>query len=694
MAFRTFTPAGGNSWALAAATPEELILSLMTSFRNSWLLMSGAALAVALTLGGMLIRSLFLAGDAKKRQRGEEQLVELMDFTPIGIIVYDVSGTLLYANRTAQEMWHSSTPAKLAGANVFDFIHPAYREFSAQRFKEALRGTPSVPAVVKVLLPAKVEKSIEISTAAIDFAGRRCGLTVMQDVSQRLRAEEEQRRLATAIANTNDTVLITDREGTIEYVNPAFTRITGYTKEEAIGQTPRLLKSGVHDHAFYVQMWETLLQGKVWEGRLVNRRKNGTLFTEMASISPVRDSMGNLTHFVAVKRDISHEVELESQLNQAQKMEAIGTLAGGIAHDFNNILGAIIGFTDLSLLQTLPDSPIHDNLLHIRNSGRRAADLIQQILTFSRQAADRQKIPVSMSALLKETLKLLRASLPTTIDIRLNLHEPEGWVMADPVQIQQVIMNLCTNAFHAMSEKGGTLTLDLERLPLGECRTVAGESACIELKVTDTGHGIDQTIIDRIFDPFFTTKEPGVGTGMGLSVVHGIIRDLDGMITVDSGPEGTCFTVLIPEGKRPAVEDKADEPEIPRGTESILVVDDEQDILETCRQMLEGLGYRVTVCGDPRQALALIREKADRFDLVLSDQTMPAMTGVELLAAILQIRPELPVILCTGFSEQLDEERARQLGAKMLLLKPILLRQLGLAVRHAMDGAGPAARST
>ena len=319
---------GGNYWSLAVATPEQQVLANMTRFRNSWLLVSFTALGVVLTLSFFLIRSRTLASEKKKRQRIEDQLVELMNFTPIGIIVYDMEGVLQYANQAARAMWQNSTRAKLDGVNIFDFIHPDYQNFSAQRFKEALRGVTSEPAVIKVLLPGNVEKSIEISTAALEFAGQRCGVTVMQDVSQRLQVEEEQRRLATAIANTNDSIVITDRRGTIQYVNPAFTRVTGYTRTEAIGQNPRILKSGLHDSAFYANMWEILLLGKVWEGRLINRKKSGSLYTELASISPVRDATGKITHFVAVKRDISHEVELESQLQQAQKMEAIGTLAG------------------------------------------------------------------------------------------------------------------------------------------------------------------------------------------------------------------------------------------------------------------------------------------------------------------------------------------------------------------------------
>lgn len=679
---------GGNQWFIACATPENLVLTNMRAFRNSWLLVSFIALLVLFLFGFFLIRSMIRVDEEKKRGVAEKQLLQLMDFTPIGIIVYDMQGELKYANKTARELWEGNSDTALDKINIFDFIHLDYLHSSRQRFKEVMRGIGTAPAVIKLVFPNNVEKTVEVSTAQITFSGQRCGVTVLQDVTRRLKDEEEQRRLATAIANTNDSILVTDRHGRIEYVNPAFTRVTGYTKEEAVGRNPRIVNSGYQDKTFYRRMWSTLNRGQVWEGRLVNRKKDGTTYTEMASISPIRDDAGTITHFVAVKRDISHEVQLESQLYQAQKMEAIGTLAGGIAHDFNNILGAIIGFTDISLLQIPVDSPVYDNLRQIKNSGRRAADLVQQILTFSRMAVQRDKINVSVTPLLKETLKLLRASIPTTIEIKLNIDEPQGWVLADPVQIQQIIMNLCTNAFHAMSEKGGTLTISLRRLPLGTTCSGTGsltETSCIEIKIADTGHGIDEAIIDRIFDPFFTTKDPGVGTGMGLSVVHGIIKELGGMITVDSGPDGSCFTVLLPETAPPPPEEKKNLPPVQTGTESILVVDDEQVIRDTSRMMLEQLGYKVTALEKPREALMMIQKPENHFDLVISDQTMPEMTGLELLRQIKQTHPGLPVILCTGFSEQLNEETAQAMGAKMYIMKPVNFEQLAGIVRQVLD---------
>ena len=680
---------GGNFWSIAIATPQKYVLENMQNFRNSWLLVASIALTILIILSYLLSTFITREDEKKKRTLVEEQLTRLIDFTPIGILVYDTRGYFKYANRGALKVLELDNLEDLVGLNAFDLIHPDYKEFVEERFARVLEGGTSDPATIKVILPDNIQKDVEVSTAPFKFAGEPCGISVLQDVSERLKSEEEFRRLATAIENTSDSIVITDSEGVIQYVNPAFTNITGYTRDEAIGQNPRLLKSGQHDNEFYAKMWGTILQGKVWKGRLVNRRKDGPLFTELVSISPVKDFSGKITHFVAVKKDVTHEVDLESQLQQAQKMEAIGTLAGGIAHDFNNILGAIIGFTDISILQSEKDSPIHENLLHIRESGKRAADLVQQILTFSRQASNLDKMPVAVTPLIKETLKLLRASLPTTIEIKTDMQEEEGWIVGDPVQVQQVIMNLCTNAYHAMSEKGGTLTIRFRKLPPEECGKLHDHAdiPCLEMTIADTGHGIDTNILDRIFDPFFTTKEPGVGTGMGLSVVHGIIKDLGGVVGVESDSKGTSFTIILPEADRPETEEFTSEEDIPTGSESILVLDDEEDIRHTSKLMLSQLGYQVEDASHPREALQMLQDKDRHYDLFITDQTMPELSGLELLDEVKKIRPDLPVIICTGFSEKIDEELTLARGASKLLLKPVNLRQMAEAVREVLDTA-------
>ena len=690
--FMPITLPGGHFWSIAVSTPEDQVLANMQAFRNQWLAAAALTIGVLFLLCYALKRSMSRVDDEKRQRAAGEQLLRLLDISPIGIIVYDDRGRLKYANRSVVDLFGAGNGDNLIGRNIFAFVHPDYKKMVRNRFAAVLRGEPTDPAVIKIILPGKLVKDVEITSAPFVFFDRSCGMTILQDITERLKAEKEQQLLATVIEHTRESVVVTDVEGNIEYVNPAFTRITGYSRDEVIGRNQRLLKSGEHGQVFYEEMWATLKRGAVWEGRLINRRKDGSLYTERVSISPVRDAAGAITHFVAVKRDISHEVALEMQLQQAQKMEAIGTLAGGIAHDFNNILGAIIGFTDISLMQSKPDSPIYKNLRNIRKAGLRAADLVRQILTFSRQAAGNRKISVAIVPLLKESLKLLRASLPTTIEIVRHINVPEALVLADPAQIRQMIINLCTNSFQAMREHGGVLTVTLDKLPAGQgpgAAILAGGPG-IELKVEDTGPGMSPKIMDRIFEPFFTTKEPGLATGLGLSVVHGIVHDLGGEITVESDENRTCFTIRLPVIEKPVVVQNLDEDSLPGGSESVLIVDDEQPIRETCRMMLSQLGYSVTTSGDPREALAMIKRQKDRFDLVIADQTMPEMTGLELLHEILRLRPGLPVILCTGFSEQLNEESALREGARQLLLKPVTCMRLAESVRNVLDANPPA----
>lgn len=509
------------------------------------------------------------------------------------------------------------------------------------------------------------------------------------NIVRRKRAEEELTRLATAIDQAAESVVVTDGEGRILYVNPAFLRVSGFSRREVVGQKPSLVKSGEHDEAFYRNLWETISDGGVWTGRFINKRKDGTVYEEEASISPIRDAGGHITNYVAVKRDVTEEVRLERQLRQAQKLEAVGTLAGGIAHDFNNILAAVIGYTELASMDVPEESVAKINLKKILKSSLRARDLVTQILSFSRQT-EQEKVPIQVQPIVKEALKLLRASLPATIEIQQNIDEDAGIIKADVTQIHQVLMNLCTNAAHAMEEAGDLLEVSLTKIELGP-----GDGAIypdlrpgifVRLTVRDTGCGMDRATLDRIFEPYFTTKEPDQGTGMGLAVVHGIVMSHGGAIRVKSAPgEGTSFDVLFPRVESEAAHEGEDMEALPKGSERILFVDDEEALTDLGRQILERLGYEVECFTNSPEALERFKEKPDHFDLLVTDTTMPQMTGEVLVQKVRQIRPDIPVILCTGYSERVDEERARELGIDEFAMKPMEADHLAKAVRRVLD---------
>lgn len=678
---------GNNFWSIMVASPENAVLATMRGFRNQWLMVTAVAVCAVLLLSYLLTRTMARNQEEQKRRVVEEQLLRLLEFTPMGMVVYDLDGRVSYVNQAVVDILDGTEPEDFLGTIIFDFVHPDYREFIALRFKNLTKGQRNETSVIKVITPDGAIKDVEINSTPFIFSGQTSLISVLRDVTEELKQEATQRRLVTAIEQANESVIITDQTGIVEYVNPAFSRTSGYAREEIIGRNPRFLRSGKHDGRFYRNMWKTITSGRVWQGRIINRRKDGELVTEMATISPVRDVTGKITHYVAVNRNVSHEVELEAKLRQAQKMEAIGTLAGGIAHDFNNILGAILGFTDMALLQSDPDSPIHETLLHIRKGGKRAADLVQQILTFSRQSSVEKK-PIAVTPLIQESLQLLRASLPSTIIIHQELQADDAQVMADATQLQQIVLNLCTNAFQAMREQGGELTVRLETLPSEDCGKIleTKQERCIRLTVSDTGAGVASAVVERIFDPFFTTKNPGEGTGMGLSVVHGIISDIGGEISIDSTPgHGATFSVLLPMAEPVGEEESRAQVPLPMGTEHVLVVDDEQDILATSRMMLAHLGYTVSVSKEASVVLEEIKNGKMQCDLVVTDQTMPGLTGLEFARELHRVQPELPVILCTGYSDKVNEESIKAVGAVGLLMKPIELRDLAVMIRNALD---------
>ncbi|MDA8125463.1 MAG: response regulator [Deltaproteobacteria bacterium] len=384
------------------------------------------------------------------------------------------------------------------------------------------------------------------------------------------------------------------------------------------------------------------------------------------------------------------QARIEAQLRQSQKMEALGTLAGGIAHDFNNILGIITGYTEIAAAVGDEGGPMAPELQQVLKAADRARDLVQQILAFSR-LGDREKKPLQVGLIVKEVTKMLRASLPSTIDIETNVVS-KAIVLGDPTQIHQVLMNLCTNAAHAMQEQGGVLTVGLvEVLPGSQDLALHADLEprpyCL-LTVKDTGQGIDPAIADRIFDPFFTTKAPGVGTGLGLSVVHGIVKSHDGVIEVESFPgQGTTFRVFLPVTDTTDTAETSDAAPLPRGGERILVVDDEPLLTDVLKRRLERLGYEVVSCTDGLTALDLFnRQAAEKpFDLVITDMTMPQLTGANLAEELIRRRPGLPVFLCTGFSESIDQERARKIGIRAILMKPVVLRDLAELIRDVLD---------
>jgi signal transduction histidine kinase len=390
-----------------------------------------------------------------------------------------------------------------------------------------------------------------------------------------------------------------------------------------------------------------------------------------------------------LSRSIRYALErkrLERQLRQAQKLEALGTLSGGIAHDFNNILAAIIGFTELIRDHSLKDSRQQRHAARVLQAAMRGRALVKQMLTFSRRTEEEKK-PVQLSSIVKETFAFLRQSIPSTISIRVNVNSENGLIIADPVQVQQVIMNLATNAAHAMRAKGGVLDVELSDFSGSPSGEDPQEGPYMKLVVHDTGMGMGPDVVDRIFDPFFTTKGVGEGTGLGLSVVLGIVKQAHGHITVDSEQgKGSTFTVYFPKATKETEAEPETEDELPTGSEQILFVDDEEALVEMGEDLLAELGYEVVCRMNSREALALVKDDPSRFDLVVTDQTMPEMTGLELASEILVIRPDMPIIMCTGYSQLVDADKARAAGIRAFVMKPLTKREIAGTIRKVIDG--------
>ncbi len=530
-------------------------------------------------------------------------------------------------------------------------------------------------------------RMVQLNVSALDSAAADSGLAVFAvDVSGLKRTIQEQTQLVTAVEHAAESIIVTDPAGVIEYVNPAFEKITGYSRHEVIGGNIELLDSGQHSKAFFSTIIDTLQRGEIWQGRMVNKRRDHSLYETEATVSPIKNKTGSITNYVSVQRDVSHEVRLERQLRQAQKMEAIGTLAGGIAHDFNNLLMGIQGNISLSLLDIEPNSSLVKNLKKIEQYVQNGVDLTKQLLGFARGG----KYEISLlylNELIKEQNLMFSR---TNKDILFkNEAKPNLWsVEADRGQIEQVLLNLYLNALQAMPG-GGTLTtrtgnVTIDKDQYSPYYVKAG--SYIKITIADTGVGMDEDIQQRIFDPFFTTKEMGRGTGLGLASVYGIVKNHEGFIKVFSKKgQGTKFEIYLPaSGKAVPTPKKASEKFV-EGQETVLLVDDEDMIIDVGTRMLRKLGYQVFTARDGKEAITIFKKHQDKIDLIVLDMIMPQMGGGETFDRIKKIKPDVKVLLSSGFSINGQASEILNRGCNSFIQKPFNLQKLSQNIRAILE---------
>jgi PAS domain S-box-containing protein len=647
-----------------------------------------------------------------------QSLGRIMDTTNFFIALCDHKNELIHFEYSVDEKDNTlfeipiSHPASLT-ARVIRLKKPQFlnereiQEFYRQSREEPIGSMAKLWMGVPLLIRNEIIGAVVLQSYHDPFCYSTDDVTLLESVSEQIAIaidskrtrdalEESENRYRTIFDGTADAIFVHDMGNRFLDVNELACRRYGYTREE-------LLKLGLKDiaaHKRIERVYDRVAEIKKtgnFMSEIMHIKKDGThLPTEMSS--KIIEYLGRQA-VLSVARDISErkkaeeeKKKLEEQLRQAQKMEAIGTLAGGIAHDFNNILSPIIGYTELSLYQLQPDDKAHKNMHEVLKAAERAKNLVKQILTFSRQSEQEPK-PIKVGPIVQEVAQLLQATLPSFIQIVLRISEEQGAIMADPTQIHQVLMNLGTNAYHAMRTRGGILEIDLSEVVLAVEDRVNHHNLMpgpyLKLSVSDTGHGISPMVIGRIFDPYFTTKDPGEGTGMGLAVVHGIIKGYKGEISVYSEPEvGTSFHIYLPEIVSEVTLPLSRMPmDAPGGNEKILLVDDEEQIVDMLQQMLLALGYQVTARTSSIEALEAFKAQPERFDLVITDQSMPNMSGAELARMLLQIRKEIPIILCTGFSEVVTEAQAKAIGIREYIMKPIIKNEIAAVIRRTLDNA-------
>ncbi|MFI5167873.1 MAG: PAS domain S-box protein [Thermoanaerobaculales bacterium] len=642
-----------------------------------------AVAMVELLDGPVTVGFVMDVGERKRAEealrKSEERYRSLFEQSPIGIYRTTPDGRILLANPAIVNMCGYESLEELLACNLEDAgFQP---EYPRQRFKEAVEQTGELRGLEETWVRKDGRKVVVRENAravrgpdgkVLYYEG------AVEDITARKAAEEAQRRLAAAVEQTDEAVMITDPDGTIEYVNPAFERITGYSPAEASGQTPRMLKSGNHDAAFYKDLWDTITAGETWSGHFINRRKDGSTYEEEATISPVCDSGGKVVNYVAVKRDVTHEVALQQQLNQAQKMEAIGRLAGGIAHDFNNLLQALSTHAQLLRTHAGDAAHVHAEAAELEQGVSRGAALTRQLLLFSRRETTRPE-RLDLNEVVQSAAKMARRLVREHVAVELDLAQRRVPLNADRGQLDQVLMNLVVNASDAMPD-GGRLVIRTGR-----------DDSFAWLEVEDNGHGIPEAIRQKIFEPFFTTKGAGKGTGLGLSVVHGIVTQHHGRLELETHEgKGSRFRVVFPRAGSgefaPVSEAAAALPDLPLGSgERVLVVEDEQGAREGLSEILASLGYEVVAVANGEDAEKLPADPP--FDLVLTDLMLPGISGPALASGLEERWPSMRVILMSGYAQDEGVRRGSVQGTMNFLQKPFDMKTLARAVRSTLDEA-------
>ncbi|NTW48874.1 MAG: PAS domain S-box protein [Chlorobiales bacterium] len=634
--------------------------------------------------------------EGKQAEEERRQWADAFESCVYGIAMANPSTNRVLACNPAFASMFRCSVGQIVGSPILDLYAPSDHEYVKRYLNEA---NSIGYAQYKVSMIRKDGTTFPVQ---VDLVGVRntdgkllYRVATVQDITEGKKADAERERLMAAIEQAAEVIVITDPAGDIQYANPAFERATGYSRDEALGQNPRILKSGKQDKAFYAAMWQALMEGKTWEGRFINKRKDGTLYTEEVAISPVYDASGTTINYVAVKRDITHELETEQQLLQAQKMESVGRLAGGVAHDFNNLLTAIINYTEMCRRRLPSDHPVHNWLNEVTSASERSVNIIRQLLAFARKQTI-SPLVLDLNETVTIMLKLLQQLIGEDIELAWIPGHDLWAVKLDPSQIDQILANLCINARDAITNTG-RIIIETENTTLDDAYCIDHVGAVpgeyVLLVVSDDGSGMEKDVLDHIFEPFFTTKGIGKGTGLGLATVYGIVKQNNGYIDVYSEPgRGTMFRIYLPRFLGKAPETPLTSPvTVPKGHgETVLLVEDEQSLRATCILLLDMLEYKVLEAETPEVALEVVARHPGEIHLLLTDVIMPGMNGKELAERLWTLKPDLKVMFMSGYPADVINRHGILEQSRPFLEKPFSLSELACKLREVLDQLAPA----